>query len=336
MSDERLRVGIVGCGYQGGRLAEAIGLGDAFVVASCADPDEAAAAKLAATVGQATTYASVEEMLQSADLDVAMVATPHHLLAATSLKAIWAGKHVLVEKPIAMSQREASAVENAVAEAGVCYLAGYSFRNLPAWTAVHDLLAAGAVGDIVSVTGYFGLGPLSTGWMADPACGGGPLLYLGSHLVDQILWYVADEPVEVFADVRYRSDTGADETSTFQIRFARGATAQCCVTQAADRFRHTLEIVGRSGYLSLRPCGFLDYEITVESSALADYAQPTVLRPPLAGDPRNVKHLAQLSEFAAAILQHQEPAVTVSDGRRVLAVLDAVIASGRSGRPVAL
>ncbi len=336
MIDERLRVGIAGCGYQGGRLAEAIGLGDAFMVASCADPDAAAAARLAATVGQATTYASVEEMLQSANLDVVMVATPHHLLADTSLKAIWAGKHVLVEKPIAMSQREARTVENAVAEAGVCYLAGYSFRNLPAWTAVHDLLAAGAVGDIVNVIGYFGLGPLSTGWMADPDCGGGPLLYLGSHLIDQILWYVADKPVEVFADVRYRPDTGADETSTFQIRFARGATAQCCVTQAADRFRNSLAIVGRAGYLSMHPCGFLDYEITVASSVLPEFAEPTVLRPPLAGDPRNVKHLAQLSEFAAAIRQHQDPAVTVSDGRRVLTVLDAVIASGRSGRPVAL
>lgn len=336
MSDERLRVGIVGCGYQGGRLAEAIGLGDAFVVTACADPDEAAAAKLAASVGQATTHASAKEMLQSSDVEVVMVATPHHLLADASLKAIWAGKHVLAEKPIAISQREARAVEDAVAETGVCYLAGYSFRNLPAWTAVRDLLAAGAIGDIVSVTGYLGLGALSTGWMADPACGGGPLLYLGSHLVDQILWYVADEPVEVFADVRYRSDTGADESSVFQIRFGRGVIAQCCVTQAADRFRHTLEIVGRSGYLSLRPCGFFDYEITVESSALTDHAQPAVLHPPLDGDPRNVKHLAQLREFAVAIHQHRDPTVTVSDGRRVLAILDAVIASGRSGRPVAL
>src|SRR5690606_31205228 len=70
MPDTRLGVGIVGCGYQGGRLVEAIGLGDDFAVVACADPDVAAATKLAAAAGEATIHASVEEMLQSADLDV--------------------------------------------------------------------------------------------------------------------------------------------------------------------------------------------------------------------------------------------------------------------------
>ena len=121
-----------------------------------------------------------------------------------------------------------------------------------------------------------------------------------------------------------------------QIRFGRGATAQCCVTQAADRFRNTVEIVGRAGYLALRPCGLLDYEVTVESSALTAYAQRTVLHPQLDGDPRNVMPLAQLVEFAAAIRRQQQPSVAVSDGRRVLAVLDAVVAAGRSGQPVAI
>ncbi len=121
-----------------------------------------------------------------------------------------------------------------------------------------------------------------------------------------------------------------------QIRFGRGATAQCCVTQAADRFRNTVELVGRAGCLALRPCGLLDYEVTVESSAVTAYAQRTVLHPQLDGDPRNVMPLAQLAEFAAAIRRQQQPSVAVSDGRRVLAVLDAVVAAGRSGQPVAI
>lgn len=336
MSDERLRVGIVGCGYQGGRLVEAIGLSDSLVVTACADPNSAAATQLASTAGGASTHASTDDLLANADVDVVMVATPHHLLAEHSLRAIRAGKHVLAEKPCAVNEAEAAAIEQAAAQAGVCYMAGYSFRYLPGWQKVYALLAAGAVGEVVSVSGFFGMGPLSSGWMADPVYGGGPLLYLGSHLVDQVLWYVADEPVEVVADVRYRADTGADETSTFQIRFARGATAQCFVTQAADRFRNTLTIVGRAGYVSMQPCGFLDYEITVASSALPEYAEPLVLHPTAAGDPRNAKHLRQFADLTAAIRQGCRPSVTAADGRRVLRVLDAVVASGRSGRPVTI
>ncbi len=336
MPNERLRVGIAGCGYQGGRLVEAIGLSDSLVVVACADPDGAAAAKLADSAGGASTHASTDDLLANANVDVVMVATPHHLLAEHSLKAIRAGKHVLAEKPIAINEAGAIEIEQAVADAGVCYMAGYSFRYLPGWQKTHALLAAGAVGEIMNVSGFFGMGPLSSGWMADPAFGGGPLLYLGSHLVDQILWYVGDEPVEVFADVRYRADTGADETSTFQIRFARGATAQCCVTQAADRFRNTLTIGGRTGYVSMQSCGFLDYEVTAASSALPEYAEPMVLHPAAAGDPRDAKHLRQFADLTAAIRQGCQPSVTVADGRRVLRVLDAVVTSGRSGRPVAI
>ncbi len=335
MAGERMRVGIIGCGYQGGRLVEAIGLSDSLVVVACADTDAAAAANLATVAGETSTHASADDLLANADVEVVMVATPHHVLAEVSLKAIRTGKHVLAEKPIAMNEAEAIQIEQAVADMGVCYMAGYSFRYLPAWQQVHALLAAGAVGEIVSVTGFFGTRPMSSGWIADPAYGGGPLLYLGSHLVDQILWYVADEPVEVYADVHWRPDTGADETSAFQIRFARGTTAQCCVTQASHGFRNTLEIVGRAGSLSLRPCGFLDYEITVTSSALQEYAEPTLLHPTVDGDPRNVKHLHQFADFVTAIREDVQPADSAADGRRVLKVLDAVIASGRNGQPIA-
>jgi predicted dehydrogenase len=336
MTADKLRVGIVGCGYQGGRLVEAIGLSDSLVVAACADPVTEAAATLANKVGHATSHDSVDDLLGQADVDVVMVATPHHVLADVSIKAIRAGKHVLAEKPVALNEREVDRVQDALAVSGVCYLAGYSFRNLPAWTQAHDLLAAGAVGEISGISGRFGVTPLNNGWIADPETGGGPLLFVGSHLIDQVLWYSADEPVEVFADMRCRADTGADETTAFQIAFGRGLVAQCQVTQAALRMTYGLEVIGRGGTLSIRSAGYLSFEISVHSTVLEQYKEPTVIRPVAAGDARNVMHLAQFETFVDAIRNQRPAAVTLDDARKVLRVTDAIFASDRAGVPVNL
>ena len=329
----RLRVGIVGCGYQGGILAQTIVRGNALQVTACADPDQAAAAQVAAIAGNAAVYASVEDMLQYAEVDAVLVATAHHVLYECSLAAIRAGKHVLTEEPIGMDEKEAAQLEEAVARANVCFMAGYSFRYIAAWQKVHELLQAGAVGEIHTVTGSMSLGPMSEGWKASPDTGGGPLLFVGSHLVDQILWYLGDDPAEVYGRIRYRADTRADETTTFQIRFARGATAQGMVSQAGTHFVNTLDIYGRRGVVSLRGDD-LEHTVQVTSNALPAYAQPTSIRLAPIADVRIRMHQAQLAEFTQAIRELRQPACTVIDGRRVLKVLDAFIKSNRSGQPV--
>jgi predicted dehydrogenase len=164
--------------------------------------------------------------------------------------------------------------------------------------------------------------------------GGGALLMLGSHLVDEVLWCVGDDPVKVYADVRYRSDTGIDETSAFQIRFAGGAVAQCLVTQAADAWFDFVEVYGREGRIGLRSSNWLRYEISVSSKANPAYAQPATICPRLRGNPILMMLAPELEEFGAAIQEKRQPAITATDGRQVLKVLDAVIESGRMGVPV--
>jgi predicted dehydrogenase len=329
-----LRVGIAGCGYQGGILAQTVGRVPALRVTACADPDPAAAARVAAIAVDVAVYRSVADMLRQSEVDAVFVATSHHALYECALAAILAGKHVLAEKPIGMDEKEAAQLEEAVARANVCFMAGYSFRYLAAWQKVHELLRAGAVGEIQAVSGSIGIPPMSSGWRAGPETGGGPMLYVGSHLVDQMLWYLDDEPVEVYADVRYRADTRAEETATFQIQFSRGAVAQGMVTQTAHAGLYcNLDIAGRQGRISLRGAGFT-YSIDVASGALPAYAQPSTLHLPQIEDLRILMHLPQLAEFAQAIGERRQPAITVSDGRRVLRVLDAIIQSERSGAPV--
>lgn len=330
-----VRVGIVGCGYQGGIMAQAIGKTTSLQVIACADPDQTRTAQVAGMAGNIAVYSSIEELLQEATVDAVIIATSHDVLYETALAALRAGKHVLAEKPIGIDEKEAAQLEAAVLETAGCFMAGYSFRYMAAFQKVHELLKADAVGDILTISGAIGVRPMSSGWRANPETGGGPLLYVGSHLVDLMLWYLQDDPIAVVADVRYRADTCADETTTFQIQFGRGAVAQGMVTQTAIGFFHNLDIHGRQGRISLRSAGF-HYTIEIVSSVLPAYAQPTTIHIPQMDDLRMLMHLPQLAEFAQAIQERRQPAVTVTDGRRVLKVLDAIIKSDRTGEPVRL
>lgn len=326
---KRLRVGLVGCGAHGRSLATALTQSAAWQLVACADPDPVAVTAVAAA-GTILPFPSVEELLANVAVDAVVLATPPACLYETALAAIAAQKHVLAEKPIGLDEKEAAELEEAVLSAGVCYMAGYSFRFCPALQQLYALLQAGAVGEIYAIQGSIGVNPLNRGWHVSPATGGGPLLYVGSHLVDEMLWTMNDEPVEVTARIRYRADTHADETAAFHIGFAHGATAQCLVTQAADGFYNNLDIYGRDGRISLYGVDYLNYSLAVVSKTMPAYAEPTQIRPRIWGDPKLAMLTAELSAFAQAITACEQPSISVSDGRRVLRVLDAVIKSDRT------
>lgn len=336
MSDRaKLRVGLVGCGWHGGALAQAIARSQSLLLAACADLDAAAANRAAANAADVSTHASVEALLAESEVDAIVIATPHHLLAPVALVAIRAGKHVLAEKPIALNEREAIEVEAEAARTGVCYMSGYSFR-FSMGRYVHDLVARGAAGQIRGITGAISMGPMDDGWIAYPETGGGPLLYVGCHLIDLALWLLGDDPVEVFAHVQRRADTGTDDTTALQICFAKGALAQFLVTQAASTFFYELGIHGSAGTITLRGRNFLQFEVEVSSTVLPGYAEPAIIRPGVRRDNITMMLVPELEAFADAIYERCQPAITVADGRQVLRILDAVTESGRVGRPITL
>jgi predicted dehydrogenase len=306
-----------------------------LLLVACGDPDTAAASRAAANAPDVSTHASVEALLAESEVDAVVIATPHHLLAPVALAAVRVGKHVLAEKPIALNEREAAEVGAEVARMGVYYMSGYSFR-FSMGRYVQNLVAGGAVGEIRSITGAIGMGPMNDGWLAYPETGGGPLLYVGCHLIDLALWLLGDEPVEVFAHVQRRADTGADDTTTLQIRFANGALAQFLVTQAASTFFYEIGIHGSVGMITLRGRNFLQFEVEVSSTTLPAYAEPTVIRPAVRRDNITMMLVPELEAFAAAVYEQGQPAITVADGRQVLRILDAVTESGRVGKPITL
>jgi predicted dehydrogenase len=333
--DEALRVGVVGCGNHGGALAQAIVRSDTLQLVACADLDAAAVGRVAGFSNGVSTHASLQALLDAADVDAVLIATPHDVLAPLALSAIRAGKHLFIEKPMAMDERQAREVEFAAASAGVTCMVGYSFRYGMA-RYVHELLAEGAVGDLRAITGSIGTAPMNSRWIAQPECGGGPLLFVGCHLIDLALWFTGDEPASVWASVQYRPDTGADDTSAIQLEFSDGRFAQFCITQSAAGFFYDLQIIGRSGSIALRGRNFVQFEIEVQSTVVAAYKDPTVIRPLMQRDHITMMLMPELAEFVDSIEHQRAPGITASDGRRVLRVIDAVIASSRSHQALAM
>jgi predicted dehydrogenase len=322
---DQVRIGIAGCGNQGRVLAEAVTRVPSLRLVAGADPIAAAAANVAGFAPDVRTYSSVEALLRGSEVDAVLVATPHHMLQPVALAAVRAGKHVMAEKPIALNEQQAEALQDAVEQKGVRFLSGYSFRFSFA-RHVRELLDAGVVGEVQALVGSIGVPSLDKDWISAPETGGGPLLFVGSHLVDLALWYTDDEPAQVHATMRRRADTGADETTALQIRFARGATAQLLISQAAPTFFFTLDVIGKQGRVTLRGWNFLHFEIEILSTAVQTYAQPTVIRPRIVRDNINAMFVPELIEFANAIREQREPSITVRDGRRALRVLDAAFA----------
>ena len=126
----RLRIGIAGCGYQGGVLALALAQTKSMQLAACADIERAAAAKLAAEHGNLPVFTSIEAMLAGSELDAVLVATPHDALHPVAMTTVKAGRHLMVEKPVGLNARQVCELESAVNQAGVHCLAGYSFRPI--------------------------------------------------------------------------------------------------------------------------------------------------------------------------------------------------------------
>jgi predicted dehydrogenase len=327
-----VRIGLVGCGAHGNSLAQAIVRSDLVRLVGCADPDRGAAERAAALSSDISVYPSIDPLLASCPVDAVVIATPHDQLATASLTAIRARKHVLVEKPMAIGLKDATEVERAASQFGVNCMVGYSFR-FSMGRCVQDLIVAGAVGEIQAVSGSIGLGPMNSGWTARPESGGGPLLYVGCHLIDLLYWLTQGEPARVFAEVNRRADTGADETSVIQITMTNGVAAQFAVTQAVPAFFYDLQIYGRSGSIALRGRNFLQFEIEVFSRTLPAYFEPTIVRPLVRRDNVSMMFVPELEEFARSIAERRPPAITAADGRRVCAVLDAIFDSGRTGQP---
>jgi predicted dehydrogenase len=336
MPAPKLGFAIIGTGmvarYHAQAIAQTPGTYLATLVAS--SPERAAEAQ--ARFGAPCTHDLAAAMARP-DIDVVCVCTPSGLHAEQTLAAARAGKHVLVEKPLALSLADGDAMIAAAREAGVLLAVALQRRTEPEFVAVHQAITAGAMGRMVlgSVNvpylrpqSYYESAAWRGTWALD---GGGALMNQGVHLVDLLLWFMGG-----VAEVQANSATLAhaievEDCVTATLRFTSGALGTIsATTAAAPGFPHRVEVYGERGGVQIEGEGIVRWNTSDgpqrAEGGLADAgagASPTGISA--------VGHTRLVADLAEAIRSGRAPLVPGEEGRRSLATVLAVYEAARTG-----
>ncbi len=253
-----MRVALVGCGLIGNKRAKSlVGLGHSLVAVSDAIPGRAT--QLAAAYPGCTPFAEWREMVKRSEVDAVVVSTTNDSLAAVTLAAVQAGKHVLVEKPAARSAEELRPVLHAAATAGVVVRVGFNHRFHPALQNAKRLVKENAIGPLMFVRGRYGHGGrvgYDREWRADPVLsGGGELLDQGVHLIDLTRWFLGDF-VEVSGHIgTFFWNMPVEDNGFLFLRTAGGEVGWLHASCSEWKNLFCLEIYGRNGKLQIDGLG---------------------------------------------------------------------------------
>ena len=228
-----LRWGVLGPGGIAADFTDALHRHTRQRVVAAGSRSAERAAAFAAAHGVERPHGSYEALVGDREVDVVYIATPHSEHLEHALLAIAAGKHVLIEKPMAVTAEQARRIVAAAGEAGVFAMEAMWTRYLPQTDIIRQLLDAGELGEPAVVTADFGgrarFDPAGRLW--DPALAGGALLDLGVYTVS---WasFALGEPQSVLATGSLAS-TGVDEQAALVLTSASGAQALLSTTLRA-------------------------------------------------------------------------------------------------------
>ena len=331
-------VAILGCGLIGGKRAAALERGQ---LVACADLDPARAAALARQHPGAVAE-TVDAALARPEVEVAIVATTNEALTSLGLRALRAGKHVLLEKPAARSVAEIDRLMAAAAEAGRLVRVGFNHRYHPALQQARTLVDAGALGPLMFLRGRYGHGGrvgYDREWRADPArSGGGELIDQGVHLIDLSRWFLGDfSSVDGFA-ATYFWDMPVDDNGFVLLRTATGQAASLHVSCTEWKNLFSLEIYGRTGKIAIDGLGG-SYGV----ERLAFYKMLPEMGPPettITEYPRGDRSWAiEWAEFMDDIRLGRTPSAGLAAARAALSVVEAIYTrsgyTAGGGRPPA-
>ena len=339
MSD--INIAIVGAGMIARYHAEAIRStpGARLVAVHRADTQRADETAAQFGVPCETDY---DALLARADVDLICICTPSGLHAQQAIAAARAGKHVLVEKPLALTLEDADAVIAVCRDAGVQLGVALQRRTDPIFRAVRAAVEDVRMGRLVlgsvhipyqRTQQYYESADWRGTWALD---GGGALMNQGIHLVDLLLWYMGD-----LVEVTARADTLAhnievEDCLVATLRFANGALGSiAATTDAAPGFPHRVEVYGDRGGVQLEGEG-------VARWGVAGDAPDTAQAPASAGvgaSPGGISaegHKRIMADMVEAIRNNRPPLVPGEEGRRSLEAVLAIYAAARSGQAVAV
>lgn len=301
------------------------------------------AAALAAEFG-AAVEPSAEALLARPDVDVVIIATPHSTHLPLALETASAGRHVYLEKPMALDSAECDTIIAACSRAGVLLTVAKQTRHGDPEMKAKQLIDEGAIGEIrylrpMSPIAGLGIAP-GNHWSSDPHEGDG-FLDWGSHCCDAIRWFTGSEAIRVYADYENFSGLPVNgPTASVQFRLASRAIAQ--ILMIYEVVPPGLGTNSNNQYLIVGSEGTLEFDLDTlrigrdgRWETLLDL--PTWINPLQPRNPRRIKRSAlQVQDFIDALLEGRQPAIGGRDGRQAIEMAQAASRSAATGQAVTL
>jgi len=269
-------------------------------------------------------YGSYEALLADPEIHVIYNPLPNHLHAEWTLKAAQAGKHVLCEKPLALTTAEVDALIAAARANQVIIAEAFMYLHHPQTIKVKELVTSGALGPVRLAHGTFSFNlnhEQDVRW--DPAMGGGAVWDVGCYPLSY-LRYLLGEPEEVFG-WQTLGPSGVDVIFTAQLRFPNAVLAQFdCGFRA--QYRTHFEVVGEQGALAV-PVPFrpgIDEQLRLTRGEQTEMIT-------LSGEPL---YVGEVENIADAILSGAPSRVSLAFSRGNIHVIQCLLQSAREGRPI--
>ena len=333
---EKMKLGIVGFGFMGHCDADMMATFDEIDLVAVADTNPE---QLKDAPEGVETYGSIDEMLEKADINVVMVSTPNPSHPEMVKKAAAAKKHVICEKPAAMSVAEFDEMVAACKENGVIFTVHQQRRWDTDYRIMKEVYDKNMVGDMYVIKSQlYGFNGNMHDWHVYPEMGGGMLYDWGVHLIDQMLDMVKSDIVSLYADVQNVINENVDDYFNIIMKFANGVTAEIelgtyYLTPKRGWFiggnegkivrtAHLLENV--PGKITMTAAGPTRSFGPAAPGLLQEEALPEV----------NVSHRMYFEHFLKAFNGEEDVIVKPEQVRRVLCVMDAVRESARTGKAI--
>ncbi|BCX02309.1 MAG: dehydrogenase [Candidatus Roseilinea sp.] len=331
---------LIGAGLFGERHAQAYSRHHAVDFVSVCDLNADRAQAIAAKYGARRWTTDYREVLANPNVRAVSVATPDHLHREVAVACAKAGKHLLVEKPLATTVEDAEAIVEAARRAGVMLMVDFHNRVNPPMAQAREAIRRGDIGRPAYVYARLSNTTAIPTEMLKWAGQSSALWFLASHMIDVVRWMLEDEIVRVYAVGRdgILKRMGVDTTDfhVATVEFSRGAVAVFEHAWILPRTHATvkdlkLEILGDGGAIYIDA----SHNRTIEVYSAERATFPDVLAPPT-GEHLTGFVLDSIAYFVDAVTRGTPVLATGEDGVAVTRAICAIIASAKTGAPVNL
>ncbi len=299
-------------------------------VTAIASRDIEKARAASAKLGIAKAYGSYEALLEDDDIDAVYNPLPNHLHVPWTIKAAERGKHVLCEKPIALSAGEARQLVTVRERTGARIQEAFMVRTHPQWLTVKDLVSSGRIGEVRSMLGAFSYTNRDPANIRNrPELGGGALMDIGCYLINTSRFIFGCEPLRVTGAIQRDPEMHTDRLTSILLDYGTGHAAGTCSTQMV--FYQQLQIFGTAGRI----------ELPIPFNAPPDRPSRIIVDTGADLFGGGISHIdvdvcnqytIQGDLFSKAILDNTTVPSPIEDAVKNMACIDAIFKSAETGR----